>query len=845
MAQYELNLRDYWRIIRKKKAIVIFTALMLGFFSFFFSSLQKPTPIYRATASVKMEQSSTVSGLYMQTISWSEWDAMSTQIVIIKSFPIIEEVARRLGYLPEGISSEEVRNTEKYLLVVLGLQGRIEAAQEGGTDIINITATSTDPKEAQRLANTVAEVYREENILEKNRRVINARNFIEEQLKVVGEKLRKAEEAVRIFQEEHEFVSLGTKTSTVLGQLTTAESEYNRVKAQLKSIALMLTPLKRDQALPDETTQRIFSENPTSAFASLNRQLVDLNLRKAELLSVYTEKYPEVVEVKWRIEHVIRSMIEELLAQENVLKRKERALKEEVAALERQYLSIPATGLELSRLEEEVVRYRAIYSQFEEKRQEVLIQMAEKVEEVTIVHPALEPRAPINPSKTKATAAIGVLLGLILGVVLAFVSETFDTSVGAIEDIEGILGLSVIGIIPYATSDDIKKQFLRDGPLKLSEEAMDRDANLVVHFAPKTTVAESYRALRTNFEFLVLEKGIKAVSITSSSAREGKTTVIANLALVLAQMGKRVLLVDGDLRRPTISRFFGLHSRPGLSEVIIGDAKWRDAVRTTSDLITGQMSMEEVMFTPGIDNLSILPSGSLPPNPSGILASARMTEFISEAKNEYDVVLFDSSPILPATDAAILGTKLDGVLLLYLVGKVGRGALRRAKVQLDNVGANIFGTILCGLRAELSRDFHDFRYYYGRPYSYGAEAEEGAKTVLRRLRAVGDSFLKVLKWKGWGGGILLMLAFVLLSLAMWTRMRGGQEEAPTAEKIKPQEEAPAAEVKPPEEKAEAPIQGERGGEGEGERGRRSFTPSPAPPLSPSRGTVPPPSASFK
>jgi len=329
-----------------------------------------------------MEQSSTVSGLYMQTISWSEWDAMSTQIVIIKSFPIIEEVARRLGYLPEGISSEEVRNTEKYLLVVLGLQGRIEAAQEGGTDIINITATSTDPKEAQRLANTVAEVYREENMLEKNRRVINARNFIEEQLKVVGEKLRKAEEAVRIFQEEHEFVSLGTKTSTVLGQLTTAESEYNRVKAQLKSIALMLTPLKRDQALPDETTQRIFSENPTSAFASLNRQLVDLNLRKAELLSVYTEKYPEVVEVKWRIEHVIRSMIEELLAQENVLKRKERALKEEVAALERQYLSIPATGLELSRLEEEVVRYRAIYSQFEEKRQEVLIQMAEKVEEV-------------------------------------------------------------------------------------------------------------------------------------------------------------------------------------------------------------------------------------------------------------------------------------------------------------------------------------------------------------------------------------------------------------------------------------------------------------------------------
>ncbi len=840
MAQYELNLRDYWRIIRKKKSIVIFTTLMLGFFSFFFASFQKPTPIYEATARVKVEQTSTVAGLYLQTISWSPWDIISTQMVVIRSFPIMEKVARRLGYLPEGISSEKVRNTNKFLAIVLGLKERIYVGQEEGTNIINITATSTDPKEAQRLANTVAEVYKEENMLEKNRRIINARDFIEGQLKVIGEKLRNAEEAVRSFREENKFVSLDTKTSTVLNRLTAAESDYNRVKTQLESIALMLTQLKRDQALPEKTTQRIFLENPTSTFASLNRRLVDLNLQKAELLTTYTENHPKVLQVKQKIENVIQSMIEELLAQQKVLKRKEQTLKAEVETLEDQYLSIPASALELARLERRVDQYRALYSQLEQKHQEVLIQMAEQVEEVSIVHPALEPSAPINPSKTTATTAIGLVIGLILGVVLAFVAETFDTSVGAIEDIEEILNLPVIGVIPYATSDDIKKQFLRDLPLKLSEEAMDRDANLVVHFAPKSTVAESYRALRTNLQFLVLEKGAKTISVTSSSSQEGKSTVVANLALVLAQMGKKVLLVDSDLRRPIISRLFGLHSRPGLTNVIIGEVGWRDAVRTTSDLITGRMSMEEVMFTPGIDNLSILPSGPIPPNPSEILDSARMTEFISEAKNEYDVVLFDSPPILPATDAAILGTKLDGVLLLYLVGKVGRGALRRAKTQLDNVGVNIFGVVLSGLRAELTRDFHDFKYYYDRRYAYGAgETEMEEKGVSSKVRAVGSSLLKVLKWRGWLGGIILILALVL-GLLMW-RMVQRRE-------MTPQAKAPAVGTKLQEEKMEAPVQTEK--EAEGKKGRRSFTPSPSHPLSPSGGTgeevpPPPPSASFE
>ena len=818
MAQYELNLRDYWRIMKKKKAIVIFTTLLLGFFSFFFASFQRPTPIYQAIARVKIDQSSTTSGLYLQTVTWNPWNVMSTQVVIIKSFPILEKVARRLNYLPEGLTSEQIRNTNEYLAIVLRLKGRVEAEQEGDTNIINITSTSTDPREAQRLANSIAEVYKEENMLEKNRRIINARDFIEGQLKVVGGKLHYAEEAVRSFREKNEFVSLGTKTSIVLSRLTAAENDHNGVKAQLESIARILTQLERDQALQEKTTERIFLERPSSGVASLNRQLVDFNLLKTDLLTTYTENHPKVLEVKQKIKHVIQNMIEELLSQEKVLQEKAGVLKAEVSVLEKQYLAVPASALELARLERKVVQYTQIYAQLEAKYQEVLIQMAEKVEEVNIVHPALEPGESINPSKTTTTTAMGVFIGLFLGVVLAFVIETFDTSVGAIEDIEEILSIPVIGVIPYATHDDIKKQFLQESTLKLTEEAMDRDANLVAHFAPKSTVAESYRALRTNLQFQVLEKGVKTISITSASAKEGKTTVAANLALVLAQMGKKVLLVDTDLRRPSVSGFFGLSSKPGLTDVILGEMGWRDVVRTTPDLMTGQMSLEEIMFTPGIDNLSILPSGPIPHNPSEILDSERMTEFISEVKGEYDVVVFDSPPILPATDPAILGSKLDGVLLLYLVGKLGRGALKRAKTQLDNVGVNTLGVVLSGLRAELIRDFHDFKYYYDRRYGYGGEAETGSEAASSRVRAVG-SFLKTLKWRRWLGGIAILVLVLVAAFLIW-------------EKVK----RPTMGVKSPEEKTERMLPEEVSPKTEREETLE---------LQPSAGAVFPPSASFE
>ena len=395
--------------------------------------------------------------------------------------------------------------------------------------------------------------------------------------------------------------------------------------------------------------------------------------------------------------------------------------KNQLKILDDQLKDLPNKGLELARLEREMSVNQEVYTLLEKQYQESLIRDAEKIEEVQIVKPALEPNAPINPPKTQATTGLGFVLGIILGVIFAFVIETFDTSIGAVEEVEEFLGVRVLGIVPYIDFDELKAT-LQEKPEKvIDDDQLWRTARLISHFAPKTTSAESYRALRTNINFVKLEKEIKTIVFTSSSPQEGKTTCSCNLAIAMAQAGSKVLLVDGDFRRPVISKIFGIQSIPGLTDVILGNYEWRKVVRSITDIMMGKMTMEEIMVTPGLDNLSIMTCGTIAPNPAELVSTQVNADFIKQSHEEYDFVIIDAPPVLAATDAAIWGTRADGVIIVYQVGKVARGALKRAKAQIDNVKAKIIGVVLNGLKAEISPDFeyHDKYYYY-----YGSERKK-------------------------------------------------------------------------------------------------------------------------
>lgn len=716
MAQYELNLRDYIRVFKKRKLIIILATLSLGFFSFLFATLQKPIPLYRAVSSVKIERSSTVTGLYLQIVSYEKSGSLDTQATIIKSIPIMELVAKRLGVIREDLTSDEIRREARYIDRVMDMRSRVNTSLEGHTNIINIEVIDKDPVFAQRLSNTVAGIYKEQNTYDKNRRIIEAKRYIENQLKITAEQLKTAQENLRAFREKNRLVTIESQTNETLRLLNESEKELTAVKREMIEIEALVDELQRQKNLPKEKVEGFYAEKVSPIFSSLNNKLVDLYTQRGLALLDYNENHPEIKRMDTQIDTIISNMINHLNDQMKRFTEKANYLSDQLKKAQDKFNALPRLGLELEKIEHDLKMNKEKYETLTTKLQEVLISEAEKVEEVTIVRPALEPRYPINPPTTGKTAVIGTIMGLIIGFVMAFIFETFDTSIGTIEDVEALLGIPVLGVIPFARKEEIEGTLISRANVGESEDLPDRYLRLFTHFAPKSTLAESFRTLRTGIKFLCLEKGIKTILLSSSSAGEGKSTAAVNLAITLAQSGCKTLLVEADLRKPVVSGIFGIEREPGLCDAILGNCDWKETVRTVADLMMGAMNMEEIMLTPGFDNLNIITSGDIPPNPSEIINSQRMTDFIAQAKAVYDVVIIDTAPILPVTDAAILGSKVDGMVILYRVGKIARGALKRAKIQMEQVKANILGVILNGLKPEISSDY--YQYGYDRYYAY-------------------------------------------------------------------------------------------------------------------------------
>ncbi len=733
MAQYELNLRDYIRVLRKRKLIVAFSAFSLGFFSFLFATLQKPIPLYKAAASVKVERNTSMAGLYLQTISYDESNNLDTQSAIIKSIPVMEFVAKRLGLISEKLTPEEIRKDARYINRVLELRDQINTAIEGYTNIINIETVNRDPKFAQRLANTVAEVYKEQNTLEKNKRIVEAKKYIENQLVVVADQLKTAQDNLRGFREKNRIITIETTTAETLQLLNDYEKEYAYAKQERAEIESLSSELKKQKSLPKEEVEGFYAEKVGPIFSGLNTKLVDLYATRNVLLVDLNENHPDVQKLDVQIDKVFSNMINHLNDQVKRINERETFLSAEIAKTKEKFNALPRLGSELENVVHVLEVNKNLYDSLKQRQQETLIAEAEKVEEVSIVRPALEPAFPINPPTTGRTAAIGTVVGLIIGLVIAFIFETMDTSIGTIEDVESFLGVPVLGVIPFIRLEEIEETLVSKEGLGEGGVMPERYTRLITHFAPKSTLSESFRALRTGVKFLCLEKGVKTILFSSSSAGEGKSTAAVNLAIAFAQIGSKTLLVDADMRKPVISKFFGIEREPGLSDVILGNYDWKDIVRTVTDIMMGKLSMEEIMLTPGFDNLHIVTSGNIPPNPSEIINSQRMTEFINQVKAIYDVVIFDTTPILPATDALILGSKVDGSIILYRVGKIARGALKRAKTQMDNIKANVLGVVLNGLKPEVSADYQHYGYY--KYYSYG---EGGKKKKLPWYKAAAE-----------------------------------------------------------------------------------------------------------
>jgi capsular exopolysaccharide synthesis family protein len=711
MAQYELNVIDYWLILKKRKYLILLSAVMVVVFTFLFSELLKPNPIYEASARVKFERSATMAQQLLESLSYSNINDIGTQIEFIRSFPVMERVATELGRVAPD-TSEEAKRSASYLNSIYNLGQEIAAQREGDTNIIRISATSDQPEQAERMANSTADAYRIENIETRNRLVNESRRFVEEQLGSLEKRLNDSEEALRAFKEREGQVFLSEEARAALDTFTKLEEQYIEVTRKRGEGERQIDILRRSDAVVGNQTSRIFTEEPNALLTILNQRLLDVIQERNTLLINYTADHPQVVEQQRKIDNVRSEMIQELKSKVATFIDREEAIQKQRAHYRQRYLGYPRSAIQISRLERDVKVNTDLLATLKAKHQELLIKGAERIQEVTIIAPAMTPTYPINASNVTLNLMVGALMGCFLGIVLAFGRESFDTSIGTIEGVEEFLKVPVLGIIPQFDHKILKDMAQEVLPPDTPSSVAESLSKLICLLDPRSVLSESLRSLRTNIQFASLDRRVKSIIFTSAGLGEGKSTCVINLAITMAQEGMKVLLVDADLRKPIVHQRLGLAREPGLVDALLGTTSWRSYVRSATDLMLGTVGVDRFMNTPGLDNLHVLTCGSESGNPNEFLNINKIKALTAEMQEEYDIVLIDTPPILPVTDAVAFSSRVDGTILVYQVGRIGRNALKRAKFLLDHAQANVLGVVLTNVKSEVTPEYGLYRYEY-------------------------------------------------------------------------------------------------------------------------------------
>ncbi|NCC49608.1 MAG: polysaccharide biosynthesis tyrosine autokinase [Spartobacteria bacterium] len=496
-----------------------------------------------------------------------------------------------------------------------------------------------------------------------------------------------------------------------------AEEIYNSIKESRDNLLQRL--VERDAEIWNKMGARaITGAQDASEMGMLKAKLTELELQLWQLRSTgnYTEEYPEIQAIKKQIE-VIKDRI--------------------TSNVEQEY----ERHIQLTEFEQQKTISDEMSLFFTRKLEEAKIASQRKSEVIHVIEPT-NPGTPISRGKTRTLFA-GLLLGLILGIVIAFIADSLDTSIRTLVEIEETFQLSVLGVIPHFSPDDIDVPLHTD---RLSERVRysrlvmglsafwralalsfrssrrrnlgsARRAELVVPFAPRSPATEGYRILRTNMRLVMEKTDSKIFLVTSSGPAEGKSTTITNLAITFAQAGSRVLLIGANMRRPKMHRIFGLERDQGLSNILAGEVEWRSVVKDYRDVALGGTAPDELITAPGIDNLFFITSGGKTVQPAEWLSLPAFNTLLDEVRGEYDIVLIDGTPVLPVPDSVIIAQSVDQVLLVYMVGVASRESIRRASNSLRNVGGKIAGLILNDVRSSWAEgaDFRHYRGYYGRP----------------------------------------------------------------------------------------------------------------------------------
>lgn len=713
--QYELNLRDYIRIFQKRKWTIVLMPVLAGLLGYFLTP--QPEIMFEATGRFRVVSRSQPLDLMMQTFFYyEEGNRLDTHAEVMMSREVLKDVLMNLGLIPRNnpdgtpVIDADIAQRAEWIGQIARLRNAITPTVVEGTSILQVTITLPNQAEAIEYLNMLLDTYADRNAYEVNQDVIEGFQFLRDRRVQVESDLDESNRTLIDFMLKNaERLSLGTdEIAATQRDLRTVQARLASAQTAIRVIDLATT----DGMMPPGGLLASLDVNPAT-LASFGATLRTLDERRTELLRYQTPFSPEVLAIEEEIRQTASALRESFVRTAQDLEAQRNRLRE-------RFLAMPANDAELDRLRAEVELNTEIHTQIRSQLEQAALADVSKTQEVQIIERAIDASA-VTESGRGSRGLIAAMIGLLLGVIVALLAESLDTSIGAIEDVESLLDLPVIGIIPPIDFDDIRAIIRSTMPQLLDNPEIDHLTSLVTHYDPRSPVSEAYRALRTNVEKTREARDAKIVMVTSSVLEEGKTTTAANLALAFAQMGRKTLLLGADLRRPDIHRVYGLQKEPGLADVLTGSMPWESATRGLSDILLGELPMDIVMLTPGMDNLHLLPSGSNPLNPAELLSSHAVKTLIDELRANFDIVIIDTPPIIPVTDSAILAEHTDGIILVYEVGKVGRDVLKRAKSHFDNVNADIWGIVMNDVKAEAETTLRDTDYYY-----YHYRYEDGA-----------------------------------------------------------------------------------------------------------------------
>lgn len=717
-----IGFQEYWQILKRRwlPALAVF-ASVLALTTY---STLKEKPVYEAEGKLLFKKTTPGSALTelgkeigQLTPAAEQSNPLTTEIELIRSVENIEKTINRLHLKDEKSNHLKTKDFSKKLTV----------ATIRGADILTVTYKDKNPKIAADVVKTMMDFYIDNNQKVNRLEAVSVRQFIERKLPQSDTNMRKAAAELSKFKEDNKIVNLEEEArSAVLvmagleSQIDQARSEFIKATSKSKAFENQLQ-MNPQQALAASTiSQSSAVQEALKEYKLIERQLAveqnryvetspiitRLQTNKATMKALLDKQIQQVLggqqplpNQSLQIGEVKPKLIEEFIkvdVERQGLGQRVTILSNALAGYKERVKVLPKLEKGKRQLERKLQESEADYEELQKKLQQIRITENQQVGNARIVQRPSVPEEPVASRKSLLLVS-GILLGTLLGIVAAIVLESQDKSVKTIEEARELFGFTLLGVIPFHRKPEKNP---RRNSWRIKSTGQDLEVSprqIVVTDTAHNSSSAAYRMLQANLRFLSSDKELKVIVVSSSLPQEGKSTVSANLAVAIAQLGRKVLLVDADMHCPVQHRIWELPNQVGLSNVIVGQAELKGAIA-------------QVM-----DNLDVLTCGVIPPNPMALLDSQRISLLIKQFSASYDAVIIDAPSLNVAADALILGNKADGILLVVRPGVLNSGTVAFAKELLKKSSQHVLGLVVNGVSSK--NEPHSHYYFTNESYT--------------------------------------------------------------------------------------------------------------------------------